>query len=146
MGERFIIDRVVLNGGIELRHNEPLEVDFQFRCLSDVTAVSLGIGFCNREGSRVLSLDSDIPGERWNFSAGTQGHAVLRVENLLLEPDTYTIDVGARSGDNFGLEYVAQAGVATVIPGATTPPVIAMRESGHGGVRQPATWRLSATP
>jgi hypothetical protein len=90
-----------------------------------------------------MTFDSDLPGSRWKMKKGQKGTAQLCVSQLLLEPDFYTIDYGSRSGDNAGLEYFPQCGQVTVLPSEATPPVIAMRESGRGGVRFPAQWNLN---
>jgi hypothetical protein len=73
---------------------------------------------------------------------GQKGTARLCVNELILEPDYYTLDYGSRSGDNAGLEYFPQCGQVIVLPSETTPAMIAMRESGRGGVRLPAQWDL----
>jgi len=141
-GCRLRIQQLRINGGRGIWHGQPLEVEFDFECLGDAEDVSFGIGFCSRDGSRVLTIDSDIPGRRWNFQRGQRGIVRLVLPVLLLEPDFYTVDIGSRSGDNAALEYLPQSGQVTVVPGETTPPVIAMRESGRGGVRMPAQWEL----
>jgi len=74
---------------------------------------------------------------------GAERHGALCVSQLLLEPDFYTIDYGSRSGDNAALEYFPQSGQVVVLPSDATPAVIAMRESGRGGVRFPARWSLN---
>lgn len=141
-GSRLRITHVEINGGRGIWHNEPLEVEFAFECFAETEAVSIGIGFSSRDGTRILSIDSDIPGPRWRLRSGEKGTARLAVSKLDLEPDHYRIEVGARSGDNFGLDYLANCGEVTVLPGEGTPAVIAMRESGRGGVREPAAWSL----
>lgn len=142
-GSRLRINRVRINRGEGIWHGKPLEVEFAFECLEDVEDVSFGIGFCNRDGGRVISFDSDLPGVRWKMRRGQKGTAQLNIPQLLLEPDFYMIDYGSRSGDNGGLEYFPQCGQVAVLPSETTPAVIAMRESGRGGVRYPAQWNLN---
>ena len=142
IGSRLQIERISINHGAGLWNGRSLDIEFTFRCFSDVADVSFGIGFCSRDGTRVLSIDSDIPGARWSFRSGESGVATARIATLLLEPDDYLLDVGARSGDNFALDYLSESGRVTVIPSDQTPAVIAMRESGRGGVRQPADWNM----
>jgi homopolymeric O-antigen transport system ATP-binding protein len=141
-GTRLKINRVRINRGEGIWHGKPLTVEFTFECLNDVEDVSFAIGFCNRDGARIMTFDSDLPGERWEMKRGQKGTAHLRIPELLLEPDFYTIDYGSRSGDNAALEYFPQCGQVTVLPSDATPAVIAMRESGRGGVRFPAKWDL----
>jgi lipopolysaccharide transport system ATP-binding protein len=142
-GSRLRINRVRINRGEGIWHGKPLEVEFAFECLEDVEDVSFGIGFCNRDGGRVISFDSDLPGARWKMKQGQKGTVQFSVPELLLEPDLYILDVGSRSGDNAGLEYFPQYGQVVVLPGSTTPAMIAMRDSGRGGVRFPTQWSLN---
>ncbi|MGA8678443.1 MAG: ABC transporter ATP-binding protein [Candidatus Acidiferrales bacterium] len=141
-GTRLKINRVRMNRGEGIWHGKPLAVEFAFECLDDVEDVSFGVGFCNRDGGRIITFDSDLPGARWKMKRGQIGTAHLCVPELLLEPDFYTIDYGSRSGDNAALEYFPQCAQVTVLPSDATPAVIAMRESGRGGVRFPAKWNL----
>jgi len=141
-GSRLRINRVRINRGEGIWHGRPLEVEFTFECLEDVEDVSFAVGFCNRDGGRVMTLDSDLPGQRWKMKRGQKGSAQLCVTELLLEPDSYTVEYGSRSGDNAGLEYFPQCGQVVVLPSEATPAVIAMRESGRGGVRFPGQWNL----
>ncbi len=142
-GSRLKINRVRINRGEGIWHGKPLEVEFAFECLEDVEDVSFAVGFCNRDGGRIMTFDSDLPGPRWNIKRGQKGVALLSVSQLLLEPDFYVLDYGSRSGDNAGLEYFPQCGQVTVLPSNTTPAVIAMRDSGRGGVRFPGQWNLN---
>jgi lipopolysaccharide transport system ATP-binding protein len=141
-GARLKINRVRINRGEGIWHGKPLEVEFTFECLDEVDDVSFGIGFCNREGGRIMTFDSDLPGARWKMKRGQKGTAHLCVPELLLEPDFYNIDCGSRSGDNAALEYFPQCAQVMVLPSDATPAVIAMRESGRGGVRFPSNWNL----
>lgn len=141
-GLRLKIRRIIFNGGKDIRHGKPLQIDIHFKSFSREEDVSFGIGFCNRDGIRLLSIDSDIPGERIKIPAGQAGVISLKIETFHMEPDFYSIDVGARSGDNFALDYVPACGTVIVIPSDSTPSVIAMRESGRGGFRQPPQWRI----
>ncbi len=141
-GSKLKISHVRLNQGKGLWHGKPLEVEFTFECAAKVEEVAFGVGFCNREGGRILSLDTDLPGERWSFPAGHKGTARLTIPTLLLEPDIYALDIGSRSGDGHGLDYLSQFGQVVVTPSDVTPAMIAMRENGRGGVRQPTTCTL----
>jgi homopolymeric O-antigen transport system ATP-binding protein len=142
-GTRLKINRVRINRGKGIWHGKPLEVEFTFECLDDVEDVSFAVGFCHRDGGRIMTFDSDLPGARWKMKRGQKGTAQLCVSQLLLEPDFYAIDYGSRSGDNAALEYFPQCGQVIVLPSDATPAVIAMRESGRGGVRFPGQWSLN---
>ena len=102
-----------MNRGEGIWHGKPLAVEFAFECLDDVEDVSFGVGFCNRDGGRIITFDSDLPGARWKMKRGQIGTAHLCVPELLLEPDFYTIDYRSRSGDNAALEYFPQCAQVT---------------------------------
>jgi lipopolysaccharide transport system ATP-binding protein len=142
-GTQLRIDRLQINKGVGLWHGRPLEVEFDFTCLDDVDGVAFGLGFCNLDGGRILSIDSDLGGDRWKFQRGQSGSARLIIPELFLEPDTYLLDVACRSGDNAGLEYFPQCARVFVAPSEATPALIALRDSGRGGVRLPSEWSLA---
>ena len=71
------------------------------------------------------------------WSAGRVVGVTARVPQLHLQPGRYLLDVGVRSGDNNGLDYLPGCAQVDVVPGPSTPPVI-IRDS--GGVRVPAEW------
>jgi hypothetical protein len=141
-GKKLLLQRLRLNCGSGVWHGEPLNAEIDFQCLEDVEGVSFGLGICNRDGVRILSMDSDVPGERVRLKRGQQGTVSFSIPAVPLEPDDYTLDIGSRSGDNFGLDYLSQFGNFLVLPSSATPSVIAMRESGRGGVRLPTFWNF----
>jgi lipopolysaccharide transport system ATP-binding protein len=145
LGSRLKITRVVFNEGKDIRHGQPLRIDLHFKVFATVEAVSFGAGFCNRDGVRLLSIDTDVPGERIRIAAGQSGVVCIKIPVFHMEPDFYNIYVGARSGDNFSLDYAPGCGSVIVIPSELTPPVIAMRESGRGGFRQPNDWTIQCS-
>ena len=134
--------RLIFNDGKSIRHGEPLHMDIYFKTLQEVEEASFGVGFCNRDGVRLVSIDTDISGERVRIPANRTGVVSVKIPIFHMEPDLYTIDIGIRSGDNFPLDSAAGCGSVLVVPGDSTPSVIAMRESGRGGLRQPAIWTI----
>ena len=142
MSDKLRLIQLRFNGGEGVWNGRPLEIELFFECNEDVEEVSFGVGICNRDGVRILSLDSDIPGERRTFRRGESGRASFILPELYLEPDYYGIDAGSRSGDNVSLDYLPQFGSIFVQPSEVTPPVIALRESGRGGVRFPTKWEF----
>jgi lipopolysaccharide transport system ATP-binding protein len=143
LGRKLRINRVQFNGGSSIYHGKSVIVDISYVCYSDVDGVSFGVGICNKDGARILSIDSDIPGNRIKLFQGDQGVASFAIPTLFLEPDIYTFDIGSRSGDNYGLDYLPQCGRIVVLPSELTPAVIANRESGQGGIRYPADWSFT---
>ncbi|MBT1071756.1 ABC transporter ATP-binding protein [Pelotalea chapellei] len=142
-GSHLRILRLCFNQGMGIWHGKPLEVEMTFDCRADVFDVSFGVGLCNRDGARVVTIDSDALGKRFNLHGGERGVAKFSLEEFQLAPDTYTLDVGARSGDTFGLEYLSPCGQIFVAPSDVTPSSIVLRESVSGGYRPIARWDIS---
>lgn len=141
LGSQLRLLHLRLNHGQELHYGKPLEVEMHFECRSDLKGVALGIRFRNVYGEKILLMESDVPGERKIFSKGTTVVAYFVLSELYLEPGFYTIDVGARSGENHGLDYITQ--VETVLVAATdeTPTVLVTCEGGsEAGVRPSTKW------
>ena len=128
--------------GVPLQHGEPLSVRIHFDVQSPVEDVSLGIGFSTPEGTRLLSYDTDLAAPRHALSARRELYADLHVQALPLAPGLYALDVGARSGDAYGLDYLAACALVEVCPGSTTPPMLT-RFPGSG-VRLPGDWSSNA--
>jgi lipopolysaccharide transport system ATP-binding protein len=138
MGERLRLEHLLINNGNAVRHGEPVKFQLHYSASADSSEVAFGIGICTLDGTRVVSIDTDIPGPRFAVRAGERGHVLLTIPQLHLEPDKYCVDVGVRSGDYSGLDYVTTAILLAVSPGPRTPGVISLRESGRGGWRQPS--------
>jgi lipopolysaccharide transport system ATP-binding protein len=134
---RLIIQRVELNGGDPLVNRAPLSARIHFVTSSPVTDVSFGLGFATVDGTRLLTMDSDFNLERRDLPAGCTGSVELRLPSLDLGPGTYCLDVGARSGDVTGLDYLPAFGVTEV---HTRPGVPAGFVILGGGVRTEASW------
>jgi lipopolysaccharide transport system ATP-binding protein len=139
-GNVFRLTRMSFNDGGPVYHGEPLNIRFDYEVRRDVYGVSIGIGFNSVEGTRLVSIDSDLEDRRHDFRAGKKGTITMKLDRLLLQPDRYLIDVGARSGvsGKADLEIFLSCMTLDVLPGARTPGIII--RSG-GGIRMPANWR-----
>jgi lipopolysaccharide transport system ATP-binding protein len=136
-GQRLRLTQVAFNGGTPILHGEPLRVTMEYETLADVEGVSFGFGLSTLDGVRILSVDSDLRDTRHDLSKGRRGTIEARIGELLLQPGHYALDIGARSGDNNGLDYLPSCAQIEVLPGPTTPGSI-IRDV--GGVRMPASW------
>lgn len=139
---------IELNDGTPIYHGERFKCRIRYKAIRDCHSVSFGLGFCNSDGVRLLSVDSDVgltPEEchRFELSAEAEGAAEFRLDHLLLQPGPYILDVGARSGDNYALEYLPGCGRIEVLPGPSTPGAI-IRDGACG--RFPAEWELDGRP
>jgi lipopolysaccharide transport system ATP-binding protein len=137
-GERLMITRVTLNDGQSVQHGERLDVQIDYEVKESAPDVAFGVGFSSPEGVRMLSIDSDLGGQRHDLAAPHSGSVRLSLASLRLQPGRYGLDLGARSGDHSGLDYLPACAWIDVLPGPNTPAVI-IRDS--GGVREPADWR-----
>ncbi len=140
-GEQLMIHRVSLNDGSSVLHGEPLSVRVEYELREPAYDVAFGIGFASPEGIRVLSIDSDLGGQRRDLANPHTGAVSLSIDTLNLQPGRYALDIGARSGDHVSLDYLQGCAWIDVLPGPSTPAVI-IREG--GGVREPARWNWEA--
>src|SRR5579884_3598209 len=138
LGERLEILLIEFNDGQHLIHGEPLTVRIEYSCKADVYDVSIGFGFATLDGTRLMTVDSDLNGERRDIPASGRQCATIYSDELLLQPGRYSLDVGARSGDLNALDYLGACAEVEVLPGPKTPGAI-IRDS--GGVRIPAVWK-----
>jgi len=127
---------LVFNNGSPVRHNAPLRMDIDYVTSGAAEGAAFGVGFGSPAGGRVLSCDTDIPGERYTISGKGSGRVTLVIPVLQLQPGNYFLDVGCRSGDNVALDYLPSFGQVEVLPGPGTPSVIIGRRE-TGGVRVP---------
>ena len=99
----------------------PLHIEIGYESSSDFDGVAFGLGFSSHEGGRIMSVDSDIPGDRFAVRRGTSGRVELKVPELHLQPGRYNmsaelqgfkkvnrqdvqLDAGARINVDFDLQ------------------------------------------
>ncbi|MDR3458634.1 MAG: ABC transporter ATP-binding protein [Verrucomicrobiae bacterium] len=139
-GRRLRIEKIEWLSGLPLQHGEKFVMRIYFRTLDQTDQVSLGMGFSNLEGVRLLSYDTDFQnGHRPDFKKNSTGVVTLSAE-LPLAPALYNFSVGCRSGDAFGLDYIPEAGQVEVVMGPKTPGYIAVPGA---GVRLTSEWDWS---
>ncbi len=141
LGEQLRITALELNHGQSVFHNEPFTFAIDFEARSACDEVSFGIGLTNLDGTRLMSTDSDLASPRFPVAAGQRGRIECKLDRLLLQPGLYLVDLGARSGDYNGLDYLPGILRLDVLPGPTTPSTL-IREAGH--VRYPGSWQLTS--
>ena len=138
IGTQLKITGIVLNHHEPLCHGQPVHMRIEYETTAECVDVSLGIGFSSLDGVRICTLDTDLTNpERPTIPAGTRGAAEVTVDYLDLQPATYLLDVGARSGDRYCLDYLGGCGQVEVMPGPATPTMIMRAE---GGVRMRGQW------
>ncbi len=141
-GARLKITGMEFNGGTPVFHGERLRVRIDFVTTGAVEKVGFGFGFSSPEGVRVMSVDSDLLEPQRDLPKDHRGMVEAIIPVLQLQPGRYSLDVGARSGNNSGLDYLQGCAQVEVLPGPATPPLI-IRKS--GGMRIPAAWEWRQT-
>jgi hypothetical protein len=123
---------------LPLRHGERIRARIRFNTRAPVLGVAVGIGFSNVEGGRLLSYDTDFQdGFRPDLSCPGKHSVEITIDSLPLAPDTYSLDVGCRSGDAHALDYLAACSRVEVIAGPMTPGYIVRKGA---GARLPSQW------
>ena len=86
----------------------------------------------------MLSYDTDFQdGLRHDLLSPGNYVVDVAVDDLPLGPDLYNLDVGCRSGDFHGLDYLPACSQVEVIAGPTTPDTIIRKGA---GVRLRSEW------
>ena len=135
---RLRLESVEWLSDLPLRHGERVRARIRFNTRAPVLGVAVGIGFSNVEGGRLLTYETDFQdGYRPDVLCPGKHSVEITIDNLPLAPDIYSLDVGCRSGDSHGLDYVAACSRVEVIAGPTTPGYIVRKGA---GARLPSQW------
>lgn len=137
-GTQLRITRIEWFPGFPLFHSEKASIQLNFVVNTDVDAVSLGVGFTSLEGTRLLTYETDDPGERIDVKKGREYSVRVDLDMLPVTPGLYNVDIGARSGDMMGVDYIPNAFRVEVAPGKHTQGHVAR---GSAGIRFPSNWK-----
>jgi lipopolysaccharide transport system ATP-binding protein len=123
---------------LPLRHGEKLKARIHFESQTPIANVAMGLGFCDLSGTRLLTYDTDLQnGYRPNVTRPGVYAVDIEVDALPLQPDTYLLDIGCRSGDAVSLDYIPGALQLEILAGRSTPNFLVRR---HAGVRLSGCW------
>jgi lipopolysaccharide transport system ATP-binding protein len=123
---------------LPMRHGEQVKARVRFETRAAVSALTVGIGFSNPSGVRLLTYETDFQdGFRPDLSTPGKYAVDVTIDALPTAPDIYSLDVGCRSGDFHALDYLPACSQVEVIAGANTPGTI-VREG--AGIRLPSEW------
>jgi lipopolysaccharide transport system ATP-binding protein len=96
---------VVVNSGEAVRHGLPFRVDVTLRTLLSLKRVAFSIGLSGLDGARLVSCDSDLPGEKIALEANRFYAVSIALRRLDLSPGSYLLDVAFRQDDALVLDY-----------------------------------------
>ncbi len=137
-GNRLIITHVEWLTELPLQHGEKFAARIHFRTSEDIDDVTMGLGFSAVDGTRLLTYETDFEnGHRPDLKGGVEGFVDVAVSELPLAPGLYSMDVGSRSGDNYGLDYVSGFCQIEITMGPKTPGYIVRQGA---GVRLASEW------
>ena len=138
-GRRLKVEKVEWLSGLPMQHGEKFSIRVHFSTRDDVDEISVGIGFSNLEGTRLVSYDTDFQdGHRPDVKKNSAATVDVTGNELPLAPGLYNFSVGGRSGDAFGLDYIPEAGQIEVVMGPKTPGYINVPGA---GVRLASDWK-----
>ncbi len=121
-----------------LQHGEAARVKITYRISRPLAAVAFGIGFSTLEGVRFFTTDSDMLGHAPDLTITGSYSIEMYLPELIIAPGIYNVDIGMRSGEAVGLDYIGGAAKVEILPGPRTPACVA-RSPGEG-VRATGTW------
>jgi lipopolysaccharide transport system ATP-binding protein len=119
--------------------NKPIEVELGYTAHESLQDISVGIGIANMFGTRLISCRSDDVGLRISSRSGESGVIVVRLECPYLAPGSYILQVGAGTGTQYHLDYIADALRFDIGQDLTDSWAL---KSLNLGVRLPSTWKL----
>ena len=143
MGDRLRLLSISFNGGKPLVYRAPWTVSIEYETYASLEDVVFGFGLSTMEGTRLMTIESDqsdgVPpsGLRRSFARGMRGRVEIKMDQLWLQPGRYALDVGARTGENSGLDYTPACATVEVLPG---PDAVGALYDVAWGVRPPAVW------
>ena len=126
---------------LPLQHGKPARVRVHFEIRAPVHGVSIIIGFNSSSGTRLLTYHMDDQATRRDFACPGRFSVDLLIDPLILGPNIYQVDLGSRSGDFHGLDFVSACELE-VIAGPSTPALIAQKAL---GVRLEGNWSWDPT-
>ena len=121
-----------------LRQGDAAKARITFVAKVPVSDLALGILFRNIQGAQLMECASDLAdGARRSLPHPGRYSLTVEIDPLPLPPDTYTLDVGCRSGNMQSLDYIPSCAQIEVTPG---PRTLAHTIGRAAGVQLPGSW------
>src|ERR1019366_8304496 len=92
-GQLLRIDSLEWQADPPLIHDGATGAQIHFTALAEIDDLSVSIGFCSLDGTRLLSYDSDLHGPRRRMKKGRSGACKFQVDALPLVPGYYIVDI-----------------------------------------------------
>jgi lipopolysaccharide transport system ATP-binding protein len=96
---------LTVNSGEAVRHGLPFRVDIAFQTLLPQERLSFSIVLSSLDGTRLVSCDSDSPGEKISLEANRLYAVSVTLRRLDLSPGSYLMDVAFRQDDAIALDH-----------------------------------------
>jgi lipopolysaccharide transport system ATP-binding protein len=96
---------LVVNSGEAVRHGLPFRVDMAFQTLLPLERAAFSIVLSSLDGARLVSCDSDLPGEKISLEANRLYAVTITLRRLDLTPGSYLLDVAFRQDDAIALDH-----------------------------------------
>ena len=137
-GIRLRIEELEWTSPWPLRQGDRTRARITFSTKTPISDLAIGIAFRNVEGTQLMECCSDLStGERKNLPGAGRYSATIEIDSLPLAPDAYTLDIGCRSGDAHGLDYIPACVEVDVMPGSQT---LSHTIGRCAGVQLPTAW------
>ncbi|HWA10686.1 MAG TPA: ABC transporter ATP-binding protein [Opitutaceae bacterium] len=130
---------LALNSSAPLVNRRPFTATLRFTADKPLAGVGFGLGFCNIDGRRVVTLESDYHGQFIPVSGAGEHVVQVSFPVLDLVPGRYRVDVGAYGTGHESYHYAPDCAVIDVQPGSATPQHL---QGTYGDWRPPSDWRL----
>jgi lipopolysaccharide transport system ATP-binding protein len=115
---------------VPLKHGVRFKARITLETHSRISNVAGGIGFSDLSGNRLLTYDTDFQdGYRPTLPQSGIYAVDVEITALPLQPYAYLLDIGCRSGDSRGSDYIPAALQLEILPGPATPAFAAQRAS-----------------
>ena len=134
------IQSMLINDGTPQKNRQPLRASLVVESSEPVEKVGFGIGFCNAEGRRLVTLDSDYDGTFLKLPHAGRHLVTVELPQFDLLPGRYRIDVGAFGGSHQNLFYAGDCAIVEVHPGASTPTHVL---TAQGDWRPASRWSVA---
>jgi lipopolysaccharide transport system ATP-binding protein len=137
-GVRLRIEELEWISPWPLRQGDRTRARITFSTIAPMSDLAIGIAFRNVEGNQLMECCSDLSdGTRQDLPGAGRYSATIEIGSLPLAPDAYTLDIGCRSGDSHGLDYIPACVEVDVVPGSQT---LAHTIGRCAGVQLPTAW------